>query len=107
MMFKLMMVPMIGGLSLSGAAHAAEPPAKLKVALTFDDLPLNGLLPDGAKQSDFARGTLAVFRKHKIPPTYGFVNAIKLEGNADGALALRLWIAAGHPLANHTYSHLD
>ena len=29
---------------------AAEPTVELKVALTFDDLPLNGLLPLGAKQ---------------------------------------------------------
>jgi peptidoglycan-N-acetylglucosamine deacetylase len=88
-----------------GAASSAEP--KLKVALTFDDLPLNGLLPPGAKQSDFARDTVRVLKRHHIPPSHGFINANKLESNADGALALRIWIEAGHPLANHAYSHMD
>jgi peptidoglycan/xylan/chitin deacetylase (PgdA/CDA1 family) len=90
----------------SGAALAAKP-AKLKVALTFDDLPINGTLPLGAKQSDFARDTIAVLKKHRIPPSYGFINAKKLERNPDGALALRIWVEGGHPLANHTYDHLD
>jgi peptidoglycan/xylan/chitin deacetylase (PgdA/CDA1 family) len=86
-------------------AGAAEP--KLKVALTFDDLPLNGGLPVGKKQSDFARDTIKVLKKHRIPASYGFINATKLERNPDGAEALQIWVAGGHPLANHTYNHLD
>ena len=80
---------------------------KLQVALTFDDLPLNGTLPLGAKQSDFARDTIKVLKKHRIPPSYGFINADKLERNPDGAKALQIWVKGGHPLANHTYTHLD
>src|SRR5688572_4583866 len=90
----------------SGPAIAAKP-AKLKVALTFDDLPINGTLPLGAKQSDFARDTIKVLKKHRIPPSYGFINANKLERNPDGAVALQIWVEGGHPLANHTYDHLD
>jgi peptidoglycan/xylan/chitin deacetylase (PgdA/CDA1 family) len=86
-------------------AQAGEP--KLKVALTFDDLPLNGTLPLGRKMSDFARDTIQVLKKHRIPPSYGFINANKLERNPDGALALRIWVDGGHPLASHTYDHLD
>jgi peptidoglycan-N-acetylglucosamine deacetylase len=92
-------------LLLVGAAQAAEP--RLKVALTFDDLPINGTLPLGKKMSDFARDTVAVLRKHRIAPSYGFINANKLERNPDGALALRLWVEGGQPLASHTYTHLD
>jgi peptidoglycan-N-acetylglucosamine deacetylase len=88
-----------------GSAQAAEP--RLKVALTFDDLPINGTLPAGKKQSDFARDTIAVLKKHHIPPSYGFINANKLESNPDGALALQIWVRGGHPLANHTYDHLN
>jgi peptidoglycan/xylan/chitin deacetylase (PgdA/CDA1 family) len=94
-------------LALAGIANSAQPVVKLKVALTFDDLPLNGLLATGDKQSDYARATLAVLRRFRIPPSYGFINAHGLEGNPDGATVLKLWIAAGHPLGNHTYSHLD
>jgi peptidoglycan/xylan/chitin deacetylase (PgdA/CDA1 family) len=88
-----------------GTVTAAEP--KLKVALTFDDLPLNGTLPAGKKQSDFARDTVKVLKKHRIPASYGFINAVQLERNPDGALALQIWVKGGHPLANHTYNHLD
>jgi peptidoglycan/xylan/chitin deacetylase (PgdA/CDA1 family) len=88
-----------------GTANAAD--KKLKVALTFDDLPINGTLPAGKKQSDFARDTIAVLKKHRIPPSYGFINADKLERDPDGALALRIWVEGGHPLANHTYNHLN
>ncbi|HYJ40086.1 MAG TPA: polysaccharide deacetylase family protein [Steroidobacteraceae bacterium] len=88
-------------------AGATAGAAKLKVALTFDDLPLNGTLPTGKKQSDFARDTIKVLKKHRIPPSYGFINANKLERNPDGAQALQIWAKGGHPLANHTYTHLD
>jgi peptidoglycan/xylan/chitin deacetylase (PgdA/CDA1 family) len=35
------------------------------------------------------------------------VNAKGLDEGPDNAEVLRLWRAAGHPLANHTYSHMD
>jgi peptidoglycan/xylan/chitin deacetylase (PgdA/CDA1 family) len=94
-------------LLFASLAGAADQPAKLKVALTFDDLPLNGGVPLGSKMSDFARDTVKVLKKHRIPPSYGFINASQLERNPDGALALRIWVDGGHPLANHTYNHLD
>jgi len=77
-----------------------------KLAITMDDLPLNGLLPPGVTRVDITRDTLAVLKKRHMPPVYGFINAKKLEGSADGADALRLW-AAAEPVGNHTYSHMD
>jgi peptidoglycan-N-acetylglucosamine deacetylase len=102
---KFLGAALLAALFISGV-RAADPP-KLKVALTFDDLPLNGALPAGRKQSEFARDTIAVLKKYRIPPSYGFVNGNKLERDPDGALALRLWAEGGHPLASHTYNHLD
>jgi peptidoglycan/xylan/chitin deacetylase (PgdA/CDA1 family) len=86
-------------------AGAAQP--KLEIALTFDDLPVNGSLPPGMTPSALARDAVKVLKKHRIPPSYGFINARQLERDPDGARALQVWIEAGHPLANHTYSHLD
>ncbi len=103
---KLLAAAFLAAALFSGAALAADKP-RLKVALTFDDLPINGGLPLGARMSDFARDTVRVLKKHRIPPSYGFINATKLERNPDGALALKIWVEAGHPLANHTYNHLD
>jgi peptidoglycan/xylan/chitin deacetylase (PgdA/CDA1 family) len=92
---------------LAGVTQAAGPRANLKVALTFDDLPLNGTLPAGTLQSDFARAATDVLRKYRVPPSYGFINARALERNPDGALALSVWVGAGNPVGNHTYSHMD
>jgi peptidoglycan/xylan/chitin deacetylase (PgdA/CDA1 family) len=80
--------------------------AAQKLAITFDDLPRNGLLPPGVTQADTAKDVLAILKKRHVPPVFGFVNAKKLEGNPDGAEALKLW-AAAEPVGNHTYSHMD
>jgi peptidoglycan/xylan/chitin deacetylase (PgdA/CDA1 family) len=77
-----------------------------KIAITFDDLPLNGELPPGVTRVQIARDTLALLKARHVPAAYGFVNARKLEGNADAAEALKVW-AAAEPIGNHTYSHLD
>ncbi|MGD0567928.1 MAG: polysaccharide deacetylase family protein [Candidatus Sulfotelmatobacter sp.] len=77
-----------------------------KVAITFDDLPLNGELPPGVTRTEMAKNVLEILKTWRVPPAYGFVNAIRLEGNDDGAEALKLW-AAAEPVGNHTYSHMD
>ena len=77
-----------------------------KLAITFDDLPLNGELPPGVTRAQTAANVLAILRKRHVPPVYGFINAKRLEGSADGAEALKLW-AAAEPFGNHTYSHMD
>jgi len=77
-----------------------------KLAITFDDLPRNGQLPPGVRQTETTANVLAILKERQVPPVYGFINAKKLEGNPDGAEALKLW-AAAEPVGNHTYSHLD
>ena len=77
-----------------------------KVAITFDDLPLNGDLPPGVTRVQIARDTIALLQQRHLPPAYGFVNAQKLEGTVDAAEALKDW-AASEPFGNHTYGHLD
>jgi peptidoglycan-N-acetylglucosamine deacetylase len=80
--------------------------AAQKVAITFDDLPLNGDLPPGVTRVQIALDTLAVLKARYVPAAYGFINAKKLEGNPDAAEALKLW-AAAEPFGNHTYGHMD
>lgn len=77
-----------------------------KVALTFDDLPLNGDLPPGVTRVQITRDTLALLQARHLPAAYGFINAKKLEGNSDASEALKMW-AAEEPFGNHTYSHMD
>jgi peptidoglycan/xylan/chitin deacetylase (PgdA/CDA1 family) len=80
--------------------------AAQKLAITMDDLPLNGTLPPGVTRTQTTKDVLAVLKKRHVPPVYGFINAKRLEGNADGAEALQLW-AAQEPVGNHTYAHMD
>jgi peptidoglycan/xylan/chitin deacetylase (PgdA/CDA1 family) len=77
-----------------------------KLAITLDDLPLNGTLPPGVTRAETARNVLAILRQRHVPPVYGFLNSKRIEGNADGAEALKLW-AAQEPVGNHTYSHMN
>jgi peptidoglycan-N-acetylglucosamine deacetylase len=90
-------------LALAGRPGAEE---RIRVALTFDDLPVHGALPEGMTRVDVATSVLGTLATHHAPPTYGFVNARNLNG-PETAEVLRLWRAAGHPLASHTFSHMD
>lgn len=100
MMLKI--TTLVALLALLPALCAAE-----KVAITFDDLPLNGSLPAGVTEVDIVKRVLPIFAERKLPPMYGFINARKLESSAAGAEALKLWVAGGQPIGNHTYSHID
>ena len=80
--------------------------AAQKLAITMDDLPLNGLLPPGVTRAQTTKDVVAILKKRHVPPVYGFINSKKLEGNADGAEALQIW-AAAEPVGNHTYAHMD
>ena len=86
---------------ISACAHAQQ------VALTFDDLPAAGALPPGATRVTVARDVIQSLQSAKAPPTWGFINAQKLDNDPALAEVLNLWIQAGFPLGNHTYSHPD
>jgi peptidoglycan-N-acetylglucosamine deacetylase len=88
-------------LSLTAGVCSAQ-----KVAITFDDLPLNGDLPPGVTRMQIARDVVALLNSRHLPSAYGFINAKKLEGNPDAAEALKIW-AAAESVGNHTYGHLN
>ncbi len=83
-------------------AHAAQ-----QVALTFDDLPAHAALPPGLSRVDVARSIIRVLKASHAPPTYGLINARRLADGRDEEQVLQVWRAAGFPLANHTFSHMD
>jgi len=49
--------------AMLGATGAAQ-----KLAITMDDLPLNGELPPGVTRAETARGVLAILKKRHAPP---------------------------------------
>lgn len=78
-----------------------------RIAITFDDLPAHGDLPPATTRVDVAKAIIAALTDAHAPPVYGFVNGQALEGDPDSKKVLPLWLGAGFPLANHTYSHLN
>ena len=98
-------------LLLAIAALAATPAAaaapKIRVAITVDDLPAHSALPAGVTRVDIARDFLAALKAAKTGPVYGFVNGVQLEREPASADVLTMWRAAGHPLGNHTWTHLN
>src|SRR5438132_1925433 len=78
--------------------------ATFSIAVTVDDLTAHG--PE-ADRLAIAQQILAAFRKHHLPPVYGFVNRKKLEARPELQAVLDAWRAAGNPLGNHGYAHLS
>jgi uncharacterized protein (TIGR02246 family) len=75
--------------------------------VTVDDLPIaaGALHPDDASRERLTRDLLAVLRKHRIK-AIGFVIWRNVK-DAAGERLLDLWLAEGHELGNHSYSHPD
>jgi peptidoglycan/xylan/chitin deacetylase (PgdA/CDA1 family) len=86
--------------------------SRREVAITFDDLPIAGVLPRDIHSSrELTQKLIAAVTAHHIP-AIGFVNEDKLN-DADGSIdsarvdLLRRWLDAGLELGNHGYSHRD
>jgi peptidoglycan/xylan/chitin deacetylase (PgdA/CDA1 family) len=97
--------PLLVVSAMAGQAVAATP--GVKMALTFDDLPTHGALPPGVSRMDVAGRLLAAFHDANTGPVYGFINGVGEEREPDSVGVLSLWRAAGHPLGNHTWSHMS
>jgi peptidoglycan-N-acetylglucosamine deacetylase len=99
---------MAGHLSANIAQDAPAPPAR-EIAITFDDLPLNGPPLDLARLQAMTARLLDVVARHRIP-VVGFVNEAQLyvPGEVDARIGLlERWLNAGAELANHTFSHIN
>src|SRR5512134_307267 len=90
-------------LALMAAPAAAAP--RLKVALTFDDLPVHGAMAPGRTRSQMTKEIVAALRAGRAA-AFGFLNARSIDGT-DAEDVLRVWREAGLPLGNHAFSHMD
>ena len=94
---------MLLALSFFLSFHSAS--ANVKMAITFDDLPIHGQLPKNGSRVEVSKSILATLKQFKVPEVYGFINAGKVEKDPASLEVLNLWINSGYPLGNHTYSH--
>ena len=80
------------------------------MAITFDDLPKSNGVEDIAGTRRTTESILKVLKAHHAPAV-AFVNEGKLYSGPtmveERAGLLRLWVEAGVPLGNHTFSHID
>src|SRR5258708_36455509 len=79
----------------------------LRIAITFDDLPAHSALPPGETRLQVASKIIAALHDGHLPPTYGFVNGLRVEEQPTDAAVLQAGRAAGYPLGNHAWSHMN
>ncbi len=80
-----------------------------QVAITIDDLPRGGDDPAGRDLASIRAMTKKLLAPLDGIPVIGFVNAGRAQQLGDAGLQsiLRLWVAQGATLGNHSYSHPD
>jgi peptidoglycan/xylan/chitin deacetylase (PgdA/CDA1 family) len=92
------------GLLLAACVAVPEAPAgEKRIALTFDDVPRNA----GAFMTPDERTTLLIdsLNRTGVEQAAFFVNPGSIAQSNGGAERIARYVAAGHVLANHTYSH--
>jgi peptidoglycan-N-acetylglucosamine deacetylase len=104
-MFRTLVITLALLLSTACASPQTPPGPPPQVAFTFDDLPAHGPLAPGQARRDVVASILATLKQQQMPPTYGFVNAFRLDHHPYQIEILQAWHDAGQPLGNHTYSH--
>jgi peptidoglycan/xylan/chitin deacetylase (PgdA/CDA1 family) len=92
--------------ALAGASANAAAADGFDLAITVDDLSAHGALPRGQAWTGIAKSWLDTLAAHHVPEAYGFVNAKRIVDAPGSEAVLDAWRKAGHPLGNHTYSHL-
>src|SRR5262245_22133526 len=109
--FVLVALPVLVALGRGSDPVARSPLAtsaeEQLIAVTIDDLPVNGRDPGLPGLEAMNDRLLAALARHKVPAV-GFVNESKLYrvGEMDGRVALMAaWLDRGLELGNHAYAH--
>lgn len=92
------------GLATGGWAGAA---AAGQMAITFDDLPAHSALPPGESRMEVAQSIIGALRDAGATEVYGFANAGREPDEPGSVGVLSAWRAAGFPLGNHAWSHMN
>lgn len=90
------------------SATAFSQPTPKQVAITFDDLPLNGPRFELARLQIMTDRLLSGIERNRVP-VVGFVNEslVYVPGETDQRIAiLRSWFDRGVELGNHTFAHV-
>jgi len=91
-----------------GQSQSKSSPATKEIAITIDDVPLNGQRFDLSRLQTMTDKLLSGIKANRIP-VIGFVNEslLYVPGETDARIALlKAWSEAGVELGNHTFAHL-
>jgi peptidoglycan/xylan/chitin deacetylase (PgdA/CDA1 family) len=105
--FQILVRLTIAALFVSATAVTAQSVRK-EIAITIDDLPLNGPRFELARLQTMTSRLLDGIERHHIP-VVGFVNEslLYVPGETDARIALlKAWADAGVELGNHTFAHV-
>jgi peptidoglycan/xylan/chitin deacetylase (PgdA/CDA1 family) len=88
-------------------AASATGAAAQEIAFTFDDLPAHSTLPPGETRLQVAQTIIAALKAGGLTGVWGFTNGVQMQSEPASTAVLAAWRAAGFPLGNHTWSHLN
>src|SRR6476660_3433566 len=98
----------LAGLILCPINDFSQTTASREIAVTIDDLPLNGPDTSLSRMRTMTGKLVDSIRRNKVP-VVGFVNESRLfnAGETDERIGLlKMWVDGGVELGNHTFSHL-
>jgi peptidoglycan/xylan/chitin deacetylase (PgdA/CDA1 family) len=104
----LLALAILSAANVRAQQTAASSSSEKQIAVTIDDLPLNGKQFDLARLRVMTDKLLAAIKRNQVPVT-GFVNEslLYVPGETEGRIALlRQWRDAGVELGNHTFAHV-
>ena len=99
-----LLIAVTASLTAAACATVQRAPAQPTIAITIDALPVHGPYPRGESALTVTRQILAALKAEKVE-AYGFLNAIWTEREPATTDAVRAWVEAGQPLANHGFGH--
>jgi peptidoglycan/xylan/chitin deacetylase (PgdA/CDA1 family) len=103
----MMKVRTLTAVAFAAGLMVANPARAQEIAFTWDDLPSHGPLPAGTTRVEIGDRIIAAWKAAKLPPAYGFVNGVRTGDEPDSTAMLDRWRAAGLPLGNHAWSHMN
>ncbi len=108
--FALLIIEVLSGCFINLSAQGVRDtstPSKV-IAVTIDDLPLNGPRIEHSRLQQMTDKLLAGIKQYQMP-VIGFVNEslLYVPGETDARIGLlKNWADAGVELGNHTFSHM-
>ncbi len=81
--------------------------AEIKVAITIDDLPTHGQLPNNMTFLEVVQSMVTTLKKHQVPDAHAFINGGKVINDPSLMKVLEIWKESQFSVGNHAYLHED